>query len=232
MNLKNWKENWKELACNFIIIGCIQFFILTIIAMFFYAGGTYHDPSNPGYDFWNNFFSDLGITKTYNGRSNIVSHVLFTIALSVAGISIIPFLFVLTSFFKESKLSKWLSIIGLVIGIFTAICFIGIACTPANLYLYEHGNFVRLGFSSALFMVFFYVLAMLTDKKYPNRNALAFIGFCIVLGLYVIVLFAGPSYSTPEGWMFRVVSQKIVAYTMIASLLIQGYISRKMIKTH
>ena len=40
-----------------------QFFVLTIVAMFLYPGGTHLDPSAAHYEFTRNFFSDLGATR-------------------------------------------------------------------------------------------------------------------------------------------------------------------------
>jgi hypothetical protein len=40
-------KNWREVAYILAIFACIQTIILTIIAMFFYAGGTVRDPTYP-----------------------------------------------------------------------------------------------------------------------------------------------------------------------------------------
>jgi hypothetical protein len=55
MNLKNWKR-----AFIFIIIGSVQYVVLTFIAMLSYAGGSYINHNAPGYSFWSNYFSGLG----------------------------------------------------------------------------------------------------------------------------------------------------------------------------
>jgi len=220
MNLKDWKAN----SCIFIIIGGMQFIVLTILAMFFYTGGTNVDSSSPGYNFWYNFFSDLGMTKSHSGKSNIISYVLFTIALTIVGVSIIPFLLTLASFYiRASMMQKLLSIIATIIGIISAICFIGIAFSPADLYLEAHGNFVRLAFFSILIVVLIYSFLLITDKNYPNKYAFVFViasGFICYL---VILQFLNVPYNTPTGLALRVVSQKIVVYSSIISFSIQGY---------
>ena len=64
-------RNWKSWAYILMIVGSIQFIILTFIAMIFYEGGTYIDSSTTGYLFWHNYFSDLGRTVAHSGISNV-----------------------------------------------------------------------------------------------------------------------------------------------------------------
>ena len=80
------KNNRKKTAYVLIIFGNVQFIILTIIAMFFYKGGTYIDNSTQGYLFWYNYFSDLGRTVAHSGTQNMISWIIFTVALSLWGI--------------------------------------------------------------------------------------------------------------------------------------------------
>ncbi len=59
--------------------------------MLAYPGGAkYHHPST-GYLFFQNFFSDLGATRTYSGHANTTSHGLFAIALCAVGLGMITF---------------------------------------------------------------------------------------------------------------------------------------------
>ena len=67
------------------------FIFLLLVAVFFYAGGTLHDPGSKGYSFTRNFFSDLGILSS----QNIVSVVLFGMALLVCGLTFMIYFFIL-----------------------------------------------------------------------------------------------------------------------------------------
>ena len=93
------KTNQIKLGCVLNIIGCIQFIILTSIAMIFYKGGTYIDPSTSHYVFWNNYFSDLGRTVAHSGISNTFSFILFTVTLSIWGTFQIPFYIIFPNYF-------------------------------------------------------------------------------------------------------------------------------------
>ena len=69
----------------------IQFIVLTVIAMILYPGGLLTDDSTTGYNFFRNFFSDLGRTVNYAGGGQWGSAVLFFIALALGGVGLIYF---------------------------------------------------------------------------------------------------------------------------------------------
>ncbi|MFX1295672.1 MAG: hypothetical protein ACFFD2_12575, partial [Promethearchaeota archaeon] len=96
-------QNWKKPVYLFGIFGNVQFIILATIAMFFYAGGHYNNPSAPGYTFWSNFISDLGLTVAYSGTVNIISQTLLWLSAILWGILGISFFLALPSLFKESR---------------------------------------------------------------------------------------------------------------------------------
>ena len=58
--MKESMKSWREWVYAAVMVGCIQFVVLTVIAMVFYPGGTHGDPTTKGYSFFRNFFSDLG----------------------------------------------------------------------------------------------------------------------------------------------------------------------------
>jgi hypothetical protein len=78
--------NWRRWAFVLAMAGCVQFIVLTTVAMFYYPGGTYTNHDAVGYSFWYNFFSDLGRRATFSGASNTVSHILFVTALCFAAL--------------------------------------------------------------------------------------------------------------------------------------------------
>ena len=60
---------WRIAVFQIVIVASLAFVVVTILAMFTYAGGTGANPQNPGYSFLTNFFSDLGRTVSHSGRS-------------------------------------------------------------------------------------------------------------------------------------------------------------------
>ena len=72
-----------------LLYACAQFFVLTIAAMFLYPGGAKYHLTAEHYLFLQNFFSDLGATRTYSGKPNMLCASLFIVALSFLGMAMI-----------------------------------------------------------------------------------------------------------------------------------------------
>ncbi len=213
---------WQRSVFWLVITACLQFVVLTAVAMLFYAGGTRTEPAASGYSFFRNFFSDLGLTQTYGGQPNIVSAVLFFIALTVAGSGLVLFFAAFPQFFGGSPLGKVLSWLGSVFGIISGLCFIGVALTPANLHLQVHTQFVLRAFQAFPVAVTFYAAAILCQRDYPRRSALVFAVFAVLLIAYLFLLTRGPSSRTLEGVVIQATGQKVIVYASVVSILIQS----------
>lgn len=203
-----------------VIYASIQFIILTFIAMLFYPGSNWIDKTTTSYSFINNFFSDLGLTKTYSGQSNIASSVLFFIALFSAGAGMTLFFIAFPAFFKSKIISKSLSLLGSFFGILTGLCFITVAATPANLYGYIHGISALWAFKFFPICAILYTAAILTGKDLPKKYSLVFAIFAVLLVGYLILVLKGPSMWTPRGWTIQATGQKIIVYSTLISVWI------------
>lgn len=200
---------------SFIMAGCGQFVVLTLIAMLFYAGGNNADPTAPRYLFFQNFFSDLGLTVAHNGKANTVSFLLFAVALSLAGLSLNAFFWLMPGFFRPDAAAFNLSRVGSLFGFIAGICFIGVAFTPANLLGQAHINFVFGAFGSYFVAVLFYLGALIKFPALDRSYLLVLVAFAVILGGYVWLLFGGPRHLT-----IQVTGQKIIAYASIITVFI------------
>jgi hypothetical protein len=216
-------RNWKKGAYIFLIFGSLQFIFLTIIAMFFYKGGTYIDPNTHTYLFWNNFFSDLGRTVAHSGLSNGISFILFTTTISIWGLAHLPFFIAVLSFFKHNKLTKKLSLSGSILGLFTGIAYIGIGLTPSDTLNNVHNFFVLIAFSSIFLSIIIYSIAIFRNERCPNFFSYALAVSAFILAIYYFVLFIFPKNTTLEGLLIHVIGQKIAVYTLLISGIIQAY---------
>src|SRR5512136_2817637 len=214
---------WRATLFLLAMAGCVQFLLLSTVAMFFYPGGTYSDEETTGYAFTQNFFSDLGRTAAHNGDSNTVSMVLFIVALSLAGLSLILFFLTVPPHFAGNRTSRRLSLIGSTVGVISGIGFIGIAAVPADVDQTLHTNFVYVAFTGFLFVVFCYSAAILKSRTYPRAYAYAYFAFAVILALYLALLFSGPEVETDRGLTIPAVGQKIVVYTGIICVVIQSW---------
>ena len=219
MKLNNWRRN----AYILMIIGPIQYLILTTVAMVFYAGGTLVDPSSPGYFFWGNFFSDLGRVIALSGNSNIISYTIFTFSALILCFSFFPFSFAVPSFFKQEKKQFVLSKIGSILGIISISFFIAGILTPWDIYNFTHLIFSNLFNFTGVIVIFFYSLAILLNKDYPNKYAYLYLGLFSFAMVYTIILFNLPKSISAEGLIIQASLQKVVHYFFICCFLIQGY---------
>jgi hypothetical protein len=210
--------------------GAGAFIVLTLIAMFFYPGGTILDATTQGYRFFENFFSDLGFTTAHNGETNPISAGLFFVALCLAGLSLILFFFAFWRFFQAALPLRILSFAGTLVGVMAGICFIGVACTPADIRMGAHVFFVTWAFRLFPLAVVFYAAAIFTHPTYPRRYGWGMIGFMVCLVGYVLLLELGPdAFESTLGQTIQVVGQKAIVYCSIGSVLVQALGARKFI---
>lgn len=203
------------------IVGALQFFVLTTLAMRVYPGGTIHDRSHAGYSFWHNYFSDLGRRRSWNGASNHLSNLLFDNSLLLVGISLILFFISLPGIFKNPAARQW-AVLAAVAGVVSALCYIGIAHNPLDVHYYIHTIYVRAGFIAFLGMSFFYLRAIREEPAYPNRYANAFAFFAIVLFIQIAIMLLGPrSFTSPFALFLQASAQKVVVYAEMLCMVYQ-----------
>lgn len=216
-------NTWQKRSYALGIFGALQFILLTLLAMWVYPGGTLHEPHLEHYSFLYNFFSDLGRTVTFDRTSNALTHQLFKGTLTIGGICLIVFFIALPKLFKQPN-SKILALLTMVFGILAGASYIGIGQVPWNVDYWGHRLYVRIGFLAFLTMTFFYTLAILVDKDYPNRYAAAMGLFAIVLAVQITIMFyATNAWHSNEALYLQAVAQKVVVYAEILCMLYQSY---------
>ncbi len=223
------KRGWRYHAFQWIIVGCWLFVGLTLLAMLGYPGGTALDPEATRYYFFRNFLSELGLTQTYSGAANWFSAVLFFVAMLVAGGCMILFFFTYYSFFNSSLPGKLLAGFGSVAGIASGVFFIGVAFTPANLYFGAHVFVVLWAFRLFPVAVIPYVFAILVERNFPNKYALVFVGFGVLLVVYLWLLTTGPAPDSETGRLIQATGQKIIAYASILAVYFQANGARSLL---
>lgn len=207
--------NWQKLFFSISLIGAFSFLFLTTLAMYLYPGGTIHAPELEAYSFLNNYFSDLGRTRTFDGTSNISCHRIFKAALTTSGATLILFFIALPSLFKQT-VPKTLAIIAAILGSIAGLCYIGIGWVPWNESYWGHRVYVERSFLAFLIMVIFYIFAIYSERSYPNKYGNVLLVFFIILLIQIIIMFFGPrAYRNSEALFLQAVAQKIVVYSEI-----------------
>jgi hypothetical protein len=218
---QRWRA-WGKRPFQFSTSACVQFVLLSAIAMLLYPGGSHADPASRGYSFFNNFFSDLGLTVTPNGTPNTASMILFVTSLTLAGLGLVAYFIAAPQFFWRERLLRVLSVLGSIFGVLSGLCYIGVAWRPANLAAGPHGQFTLWAFQAFLVVVVFYVLAILLNPRYGNGYALVYFLFAVLLAAYIGLLMYGPRADTERGVMIQATGQKLIVYAAIVCMFIQS----------
>ena len=120
----------------FPFYGLAIFFLCNIIAMYFYAGGSFSNPENTGYDFFRNYLSQLGRIRAVNGENNLISFRIWTSGMATTGLIFIIYYITLPTFFETKKIA----ILGSFLGVISCMCFILTGITPGDIILNLSGQ--------------------------------------------------------------------------------------------
>ncbi|TFF99644.1 MAG: hypothetical protein EU542_08860 [Promethearchaeota archaeon] len=213
-------NKWRYFGFSFVMIAPIQYFIIGLIAMFFYSGGTLYNSSQPGFTFWGNYFSDLGRLIALSGKSNLISFIIFTPSALFFSISFIPFIILMPSFFnRQNKVAK----LGSIAGIFAAIFLIITILTPWDLFGNIHLLFATLFNFAGSFIALFYFIAILKEEHFPNKYGLAYLILLILAIIYIILTFLISHLPINEKVIIQASYQKISQYSFLICYFLQGY---------
>ncbi len=204
----------------FVAIGCMLFVVLTLVAMLVYPGGSHGNLSQTGYSFSRNFFSDLGLRQAHNGQHNPVAGALFFVALILAGLTLILFFFHFRRFFLDTRRDQIISLFGSLLGLGAGISFIGVAFTPADVYLDAHVQFVIWAFRLLPMAILCFTLVMFNTSAFPRGYTYIFLGFFGLLVAYYLLLTQGPGFETAQGLVIQALGQKIIVYASILSIMV------------
>jgi len=216
--------------CKLVILWTILFVFLTGISMISYPGGSLIDKLSIHYNFFENYFSSLGSTMTVSGKSNKVSNILFTIAVSGLGLILVYFSKIWRIMDLDAQKNVILGYISKTALILSGLSFIGIAFAPWDLYFDNHVLFMKLSFVFLLIWVLLIIFLQSGNKKIRNLFVLNIIYF-LFLSAYLIILFEGPKFGTTDDLKFQVISQMLVFYVTVVNLAVQALGLIRFLKT-
>lgn len=212
---------------------CGVFVAFTTMAMFLYPGGTVPVAHTHGYQFFINFFSDLGQTRTQTGATNYPSMLLFSSAMAIVGSGLVVFFIAFARFFASKPAATWarrVNLVATIVGVTAALCFIGIGATPYNLFYMEHQAFVQWAFRSLLLAVILETIAIRGSQGIPTSLLRVNMAFVAVLFGYLMLMMFGPTTGTIIGDEIHAVGQKVIVYTAISTIFAQALLVRPHIK--
>lgn len=214
MNLKNW----KEIAFVLSIIGCIEYVVLTTIAMFFYGGGSEMDPNSPGFSLSKNYLGDLVRTVSHSEEDNTISRIIAGTGSIMFSIFLIPGLLASFYFFSATaNIQKVSAALGIFFGVLFATTFMLLIIFYYNYYL------ALFTYIFLLFTWIFYLLAFYLNKELPRV-----LTYLLIVALVVLLIGVQFYFLPYEG--LGIISQKVIWYTMFTYFALQGYFMLKHLK--
>jgi hypothetical protein len=148
--------------------------------------------------------------------------------MSAAGAGLLLFFVVFRRFFSASRSARVLSGLGSLLGVLSGVCFVGVALTPADLYLVAHSRFVLWAFQAFPIAVILYALAIFREPAYPNRYGWLFVGFAVLLVGYVVLLTSGPGRDALQGLVIQATGQKVIVYASVFSIFVQARAAKRL----
>lgn len=212
-----------------IAVICALFVVLTTTAMLVYPGGSFPNPGTHGYLFFVNYFSDLGQTRTQSHASNYPSMFLFAIAVILIAGALAAFVHTFSAFLKTrapDPATLRLNRIAPRFGIASAICFVGLALVPENIFAAGHFLFVQGAFISLLVAIVLQILALRKTSGLSPWLVVVNGAFVVILFGYILLMLFGPSSKTLIGDEINAVGQKLIVYLAITTICAQALIVR------
>lgn len=195
-------KNFGRLSCLISAFGAVQFLVITTIIALIYPGG---------YDYFNNYFSNLGQVVALNGSPNPIGNILFLVTLGLVGLSLIPFWLVMRSLFVETTIEKGLGISGALLGFVAVPLLIGVGLFPADTEPTAHVFAARYFFLAMGLAILVYSIAILFSRNYPNFFAIFGAAIFVTVLIYVSV-----DLDTLGPFV-----QKVIVYSYIVWTIIQ-----------
>ncbi len=223
------QARWHWRLFGIVAAICALFVVLTTLAMLVYPGGTFPNPGTRGYQFFINYFSDLGQTRTQSGATNYPSMLLFASAVTLIGLALVTFFRAFSAFVKTKTTAPSalrLNTIATRFGAASAVCFIGLAAVPENIFAAGHFLFVQGAFDFLLVAIILEIVALRrTSGISPWLNFMN-VAFVVVLFGYILLMIFGPSSKTLIGAEINAIGQKFIVYLAIATIFVEALIVR------
>src|SRR5438874_9266194 len=182
--------------------GSVLFVVMAGIAIFLYPGGTRRNPSTHGYQFFHQFGSDLGMSRAWNGQSNLLGASLFIVG-ELALVAAFGALVVGILSIAMSGQSRVLPRAAGAAGIVTVLGFVTTAFTSPDRLPALHVQSAVLAFRAACVASLLVTTVMIRDPRFTRRSAVTAAGMALLLIAFVGVTTWGLALRRTKGWCFR-----------------------------
>lgn len=233
---------------KFPVVSIIAFFICCLIAAFLFPGSQKEGIgySSEYYSFTHNFLSELGSLKTNTDETNPAiiqqdntpSMLLFNGSLILIGTTLMLFYIHFRQLFfvvEDTDKAKYFARLTMPVGMLAGFFYAGVGLVPHDLHFGAHVFFANYAFLTLFFLCILHSITVYYSKFLSNSYALGYVTFCVVLLLYLRIIFFGPQIGpgkifTEAELMLQVIAQKAIVLTFMVAILHQVYGINKLIK--
>ena len=199
-----------------------MFFMLNILSIIMYSGGTYFNNANLGYSMEFNFLSDLGRTVSFSNNNNFISSFLFNSSLVLSGFVFIMFFYKIQYIFQNRKLNYFIKI-ATIFGICGGRSLAGVGIAPSDVYFNLHIFCATWLFRFFFIAALMYSITIWKSSLIENKYAFGYFLFTIAIFIYIIISELGPS---PQSSIFalniQVIAQKIILCIFLFAVYAQA----------
>ena len=223
------------------VISVVVFFFCCVVAAIIYPGSHKEiiNYKSEVYSFTHNFLSELGSLKTNTDETNpkilqennTPSMILFNGSLILIGATLMLFYVEFKKVFtliKDSYKTRLYAKITLPVGLLAGFFYAGVGLVPHDLHFATHVFFANSAFLILFFLCILHSITVYHSNFVSNNYVIGYIAFCIVLFIYLYIIFFGPQIGpgkifSEKELILQVVSQKSIVLTFMAAILHQVY---------
>ena len=211
-------------------LGIGLFLIFTTVAMIMYPGGTIHDSGTVGYQFFYNFFSNLGEWTARNGEPNKISAYLFNSALMILVLSYFIFYYQFLKILSKALHSYILRISLISTIVVSMVSFVLVAVFSGETETHElHVLFVKIAFRVLLLHAVLQVISMFKIKTINSSVKWVTLFFTLILVGFILVMDFGPNaWDGNQALFIQVTAQKVIVYSILTYFFFQLYAAKSL----
>jgi magnesium-transporting ATPase (P-type) len=129
---------------------------------------------------------------------------------------------------KDSYRTRLYAKITLPVGLLAGFFYAGVGLVPHDLHFATHVFFANSAFLILFFLCILHSITVYHSNFVSNNYVIGYIAFCIVLFIYLYIIFFGPQIGpgkifSEKELILQVVSQKSIVLTFMAAILHQVY---------
>ena len=204
-------------------LGIGLFLVFTTVAMIIYPGGTIHDSGTVGYQFFYNFFSNLGEWTARNGEPNKISAYLFNSALMILALSYFVFYYQFLKILSKTLDNSILRMSLISTIVISMVSFVLVAVFSGEAETHElHVLFVKIAFRVLLLHAVLQVISMFKIKNINSSVKWVTLFFTLILIGFILVMDFGPNaWDGNQALFIQVTAQKVIVYSILTYFFFQ-----------